>query len=317
MITHPLTLSVADGHVITGHRYLPAEPTGVLVISHGMAEHGDRYRELAQWLATRGLVVVTYHHRGHGPKCPQTQLGHYANRRGWQSVVNDLAQVVEAARKQHPGLPINLLGHSMGSFIAQYYAQQSGDRIDTLLLSATNRIHRPQLIALRAFIRLVAPIRGWQHRSRLLRQITFGQFNRAFRPNRTESDWLSRDTEQVDRYEADPACGFDCTIGLWHDFTGGMLGIRPATWRRDLPVHLFSGTADAVGEMGAGVRRHFQAIREAGMEQVTLRLFDGGRHEMLNESNREEVWQYMLTLCRRHSPTRSKAGNAPLAQLLP
>jgi alpha-beta hydrolase superfamily lysophospholipase len=147
--------------------------------------------------------------------------------------------------------------------------------------------------------------------------MTFGQFNRAFRPNRTGSDWLSRDVEQVDRYEADPSCGFDCTVGLWQDFIGGMLSIRPATWHRDLPVHLLSGTADAVGEMGKGVRQHFQTIRESGIEQVTLRLFDGGRHEMLNETNRMEVWRYVLTLCRIQSPARSEAGDLPLAQSLP
>ena len=96
---------------------------------------------------------------------------------------------------------------------------------------------------------------------------------------------------------SDPVCGFDCTVGLWWDFIGGMLSISPSAWRKDLPVHLFSGTADAVGEMGRGVRRHFQLIREAGLEKVTLRLFEGGRHEMLNETNRDEVWDYLRSLC--------------------
>src|SRR5690606_2297252 len=232
-------------------------------------------------------------------------------------VVGDLAQVVEAARKQHPGLPVNLLGHSMGSFIAQSYAQQYGDRIDTLILSATNRIHRPHLLASRLLVNLIASLRGRRHRSQLIGRMTFGQFNRAFRPNRTGSDWLSRDPEQVDRYEADPSCGFDCSVGLWQDFIVGMLSIRPATWNRDLPVHSLSGTADAEGEMGKGVRQHFQTIREAGVEQVTLRLFNGGRHEMLNETNRMEVWQYVLTLCRIQSHARSEVGDLPLAQSLP
>jgi alpha-beta hydrolase superfamily lysophospholipase len=137
--------------------------------------------------------------------------------------------------------------------------------------------------------------------------MTFEQFNRKFRPNRTDADWLSRDPDQVDRYIADPLCGFDCTVGLWWDFIGGMLRLSPSAFRKDLPVHLFSGTADAVGEMGHGVRRHFQAIREAGAEKVTLRLFEGGRHEMLNETNRDEVWDYLLALClASESPLKSE-----------
>ena len=317
MTEHPLTLNTPDGHTIAGQQYLPAQPVAILVISHGMAEHGDRYQELARWLGAHNILVITYHHRGHGPHCPAKHQGHYADQNGWQRVVGDLAQVVETARKQHPGLPVNLLGHSMGSFIAQSYAQQYGDRINTLILSATNRIHRPQLVASRLLVNLIASVRGRRHRSRLIGKMTFGQFNRAFRPNRTGSDWLSRDPDQVDHYEADPSCGFDCTVGLWQDFIGGMLSIRPATWNRDLPVHLLSGTADAVGEMGKGVRQHFQTIRESGIEQVTLRLFDGGRHEMLNETNRMEVWRYVLTLCRIQSPARSEAGDLPLAQSLP
>ena len=297
MNEHPLTLNAPDGHTITGTVFTPPEPVAILVISHGMAEHGDRYRPLARWLGEHGVAAVTFHHRGHGPACPSGGLGHYADQQGWASVVADLHRVVQYSHLQLPGLPLHLLGHSMGSFIAQSYAQKHGDTLDTLILSATNRIDRGQLLASRALIGLIRLIRGKRHRSRLVARITFEQFNRKFRPNRSGFDWLSRDREQVDRYISDPVCGFDCTVGLWWDFIGGMLSISPSAWRKDLPVHLFSGTADAVGEMGRGVRRHFQLIREAGLEKVTLRLFEGGRHEMLNETNRDEVWDYLRSQC--------------------
>src|SRR5690554_6710328 len=104
MTEHPLTLNTPDGHTIAGRQYLPAQPVAILVISHGMAEHGDRYQELARWLGAHNILVITYHHRGHGPHCPAEHQGHYADQDGWQRVVDDLAQVVEAARKQHPGL---------------------------------------------------------------------------------------------------------------------------------------------------------------------------------------------------------------------
>ena len=297
MNEHPLTLNAPDGHTITGTVFIPAEPAGILVISHGMAEHGDRYRALAEWLSERDVVVVTFHHRGHGPGCPSESLGHYADQNGWARVVADLHRVVQHSRSQFPGLPLHLLGHSMGSFIAQSYAQKYGDNLATLILSATNRIDRGQLFASRALVGLIRLVRGKRHQSRLVTRMTFEQFNRQFRPNRTGSDWLSRDQEQVDRYISDPLCGFACTVGLWWDFIGGMLGISPSAWRKDLPVHLFSGTADPVGEMGRGVRQHFQTIREAGVQSVTLRLFEGGRHEMLNETNRYEVWEYLHSLC--------------------
>lgn len=302
MNEHPLKLNAPDGHSIAGVVFAPATPVGVLVISHGMAEHGGRYTALARWLAARGLAVITFDHRGHGPTCPSRKLGHYADRNGWARVVADLQQVVQYGRSQFPGLPLNLLGHSMGSFIAQSYAQTGDESLDALILSATNRIDRRQLVVSRALVGFIRLIRGKHHRSRLVARMSFEQFNRAFRPNRTAADWLSRDRYQVDRYISDPLCGFDCTVGLWWDFLGGMLTLSPSAWRKDLPVHLFSGTADAVGEMGRGVRQHFQAIREAGVEKVTLRLFEGGRHEMLNETNRDEVWHYLQSLCRVSGP---------------
>ncbi|GBO87335.1 alpha/beta hydrolase [Marinobacter salsuginis] len=294
---HPLTLNAGDDHTITGTVFTPATPGAILIISHGMAEHGDRYQPLAHWLGENGIAVITYHHRGHGRSCPPESLGHYSDQGGWACVLADLHLVVQHARAQFPRLPVNLLGHSMGSFIAQAYAQTHGDQLDALILSATNRIDRGHLVASRTLIGLIRLVRGKRHRSRLVARMTFEQFNRKFRPNRTGADWLSRDPDQVDRYVADPLCGFDCTVGLWWDFIGGMLALAPSAFRKDLPVHLFSGTADAVGEMGRGVRRHFQTIREAGVEHVTLRLFEGGRHEMLNETNREEVWEYLRSLC--------------------
>lgn len=310
MNEQPLTLSAPDGYTLHLTLFAPEHPRAVLVISHGMAEHGNRYRELAHWLTDRDIAVITYHHRGHGPECPPADLGHYSDDAGWQRVVDDLHRVLLAARQRFPGLPVNLLGHSMGSFIAQSCAQQYPGAMDTLILSATNRIHRPSLTASRLLVSLIATIRGQRHRSPLIGRLTFDTFNKAFAPNRTGSDWLSRDPAQVDRYEADPFCGFHCSAGLWRDFIGGMLTINPTHWRRDLPVHLLSGTHDAVGEMGKGVRQHFQAIREAGVERVTLRLFEGGRHELMNESNRLEVWQYLLSLCDIQSSADTAAERA-------
>ncbi|MBQ0745106.1 MAG: alpha/beta hydrolase [Marinobacter sp.] len=183
-----------------------------------------------------------------------------------------------------------------GSFIAQSCAQQHPGSLDCLILSATNCTSGPQLWTSEASIRGIRRLYGRHHRSPTISRMTFGKFNRLFRPNRTDCDWLSRDTAQVDRYVADPLCGFECTTGLWHDFIQGMLTIKPSRWRKTLPVHLFSGSDDPVGEMGKGVTRHFQHIQKAGVRETSLRLFEGGRHEMLNETNTEEVREHVLSL---------------------
>ncbi|MBW4934646.1 alpha/beta fold hydrolase [Marinobacter sp. F4206] len=307
MQEHPLTLTSRDDHQITGTVFEPEHPSSVLVIAHGMAEHAGRYTEFAHWLCARQVAVVTYDHRGHGPNCPKSRLGHYSDDNGWEKVTDDLYRVLLHTRDHFPGLPLALLGHSMGSFIAQNCAQQHGDALDALILSATNRIHRSQLLASSMLIGGIRTVYGARHLSPTIARMTFAKFNRQFRPNRTDSDWLSRDANQVDAYVADPFCGFECSAGLWYDFIRGMLAISPAKWRKDLPVHLFAGTDDPVGEMGKGITRHFQAIRNAGVHRVTLRLFDRGRHEMLNEINVNEVRDYILSLCQpqahRHDMT--------------
>ncbi|MAM00219.1 MAG: alpha/beta hydrolase [Alteromonadaceae bacterium] len=283
-----------DNHRIPLVSWAPKHPCAVMVIAHGMAEHAARYQALAHWLNENGVAVVAIQHRGHGPNCSDAELGHYGDYQGWQKVVDDLAQVVSHARKQYPALPLTLFGHSMGSFIAQAFAQQYGDQIDNLILCATNRIDKTKLMVSLGLVRAIRAIRGKRHHSRLIDRMTFGAFNKAFTPNRTTHDWLSRDPQQVDRYLKDPLCGFSCTTGLWSDFIGGMLKINPAIWRKDLPVHLLAGDQDPVGEMGNGFSRHVADLRAAGVYVASERLFPGARHELVNETNADEVWAYIL-----------------------
>lgn len=286
-------LTATDGHTIPVNVWLPEAPVGVLVIAHGMAEYARRYDPFARWLMTRQIAVVASDHRGHGPACPPEELGFFSSAGGWEKVIGDLHKVVLYARSLAPEQPLTLLGHSMGSFIAQAYIQRHGEALDALILSATNRINRPALGVSRWLVRLIKTFKGPRHISPMINNMTFGAFNKPFQPNRTTHDWLSRDNAQVDRYIADPLCGFDCTTQLWSDFIGGMLSINPATWPRDLPIHLIAGTDDPVGEMGRGVRRHQTDIAAAGVKVASCRLFEGGRHEMINETNATEVWEHL------------------------
>lgn len=282
-----------DGHKIPMLCWLPDHSDQALVIAHGMAEHAERYEPLAQWLNERGTAVYAIQHRGHGPHCPSESLGHYADQEGWQKVIDDLSRVIQHAHEDYPDLPLSLFGHSMGSFIAQAYVQQYGDRIDNLLLCATNRIDRLKLGPYLGLVKLIRTLWGRRHRSPLIDTLSFDAFNKQFAPNRTDHDWLSRDAHQVDRYENDLLCGFSCTVGLWTDFIGGMLSLRPEQWRPDLPIHLMAGDRDPVGEMGKGFSRHIANLRNAGLNVASDRLFEGARHELVNETRSEEVWQHI------------------------
>lgn len=175
-------LSSSDSHRIPFLAWLPDSPQAVLVIAHGMAEHAGRYQPLAQWLNTSGIAVVAIHHRGHGPHCTGQDLGHYADRDGWDKVVEDLHQVVRHARALAPGIPLTLFGHSMGSFIAQAYVQRHGEELDQLILCATNRINKPQLRASLVLISSIKAIKGPRHISPMVDNMTFGAFNKVFSP---------------------------------------------------------------------------------------------------------------------------------------
>lgn len=304
-------LIASDSHRIPVKTWRTDQPRAVLVISHGMAEHGARYAPLAQWLNAQGILVVALDHRGHGPHCQVEARGHYADRNGWQKVVDDLNQVIRYARSLAPAVPLTLFGHSMGSFIAQACAQQYGEHLDSLMLCATNRINRTELRASRLLIGTLRTLWGARHHSKLIGDMTFGAFNKKFQPNRTSHDWLSRDPDQVDRYLADPYCGFECTTQLWYDFVSGMLGINPRQWRKDLPVHLIAGSADPVGEMGQGVSLHCQALHQAGISVASFRLYNSARHELINEVNAEEIWQHLLT-CLPQASVQARPTESPI-----
>lgn len=286
-------LTSNDGHLIPVKVWRPRAPVAIVVIAHGMAEHASRYARLADWLNDREIAVVAVEHRGHSDDCDESELGHFADQNGWSKVITDLDTVIDYAQSLEPEAPLTLFGHSMGSFIAQAYAQRFGKKLQGLILCATNRINRPQLILSKLLVDAIKSVKGPRHLSPLITRMTFGAFNKAFKPNRTSHDWLSRDTAQVDAYLEDAYCGFDCTVQLWSDFIGGMLSIDPRQWRQDLPVHIMSGTMDPVGEFGKGISKHIEAIRAAGVKLASVRLFEGGRHELVNEINAHEVWEYL------------------------
>lgn len=221
-------------------------------------------------------------------------IGHFADQNGWQRVTNDLQAVVTQLRATHPHLPLILLGHSMGSFIAQAWAIEHGAGLGALVLSGSNYGSTATYRAGRLIAQLEKFRIGARGKSTLLEFLSFGAFNNAFKPARTDYDWLSRDHAQVDLYADDPLCGFRVSTGLWIDLLGGLIDVsKIANLARiplKLPVYILGGDRDPVGHAGTGLVRLAAKLREAGLRNVTLKLYEEGRHEMFNETNRPEVF---------------------------
>jgi len=284
-------LETEDGHRIHLQTWAPeGEPAGVIQLLHGLGEHIRRYDRFARAATGRGYVVYGHDHRGHG--LSEGERGYFADADGWHKVVEDVRVVNEHIRESHPAEPLILLGHSMGSFIAETFAMHYGARLQGLLLSGSSWPQRIQTIPGRLLAKLESLRVGRRGNSALVNALGFNAFNRPFRPIRTEMDWLSRDDAEVDRYIADPLCGGPFTCGLWLDFLGGLfdLGSDHALSRipSDLPILISGGSADPVGGE-KGMTRLAMRYMQTLHQRVKLKLYPEGRHEMLNEVNRDEV----------------------------
>lgn len=295
MQTSTFHLDTRDGVPVVVHRFEPdGEVRGVVNLAHGMGEHARRYTHVAEALTAAGWAVYAEDHRGHGLTAPTpADLGHLADRGGWALVLDDLHRVTLRARADHPGVPLVLLGHSMGSFLAQQYLFTFPDELDALVLSGSSGPAGPIVEAGAALARAELRRVGPRGHSPLLESLVGRGFNRAFEPVRTPSDWLSRDEAMVDACEADPLCGYPKTARFYLDLFSGLRVIGQVARVRDgapreLPIYLFAGTDDPVGGTDgiASLVAHYEA---AGLTEVTVRLYEGGRHEMLNELNRDEV----------------------------
>jgi alpha-beta hydrolase superfamily lysophospholipase len=298
-------------------------PLAVTHIVHGMAEHGGRYLPLAERLAAAGIEVWAADQRGHGNTADMHinnparggLAGHCADGDGFSRVVMDVYTLNREIRKTYPGVPLFLFGHSWGSFIVQNYIETydaderlspPGTAIDGCILSGTRG---PDGLKIRTgvpLMTLLAALTGERNGSKLARAMADGPYNRPFRPNRTPFDWLSRDEQAVDAYISDPFCGNLCSTGFYRDLAAGLRRIHePEAMRRirkQLPVYIFCGSADPVGEMGASPTALVNAYRSQGIQQLEFVLYPGARHETLHETNREEVIDNLLTwICGRNT----------------
>ena len=269
------------------------QPKAVVQLVHGMAEHMGRYDRLARALNAAGYAVIGHDHLGHGPAAKKEELGYFGPKDGWNCLIEDMKRVTDYAKGRFPGLPYALLGHSMGSFAAREYLIRYGGELDAAVLSGTGWHPAALAVSARCMAALCGAFGGWQKPANFVNNMGFGSYNKAFMPARTPFDWLSRDEKEVDKYIADPLCGFVFTARGFYDMFGGLKALsdlsRLQSMPKTLPVYFVSGAMDPVGSAGKGVETVADQFRAAGLSDVTVRLYDGGRHEMFNEINRDEV----------------------------
>lgn len=275
------------------------KPRAVVQIAHGIAEHIDRYRPFMEFLADNGFVAAGNDHLGHGKsiRVPKEQ-GFFAEKDGWWRVVDDMDKLHGIMSKEYPELPYVLFGHSMGSFLTRTYLIKHPDRYDAVILSGTGHQSPALVLGGNAAASVMAKLNGAMGDGAKLDSLAFGTYLSKIENPRTKFDWLSRDTAQVDKYIADPLCGFVGKIGLYRDMMQGIKFITSekniAQMNKEKPVYFMSGDSDPVGDYGKGVERAYKAFCNAGLHDVFMRLYPGGRHEMLNETNKEQVYQDIL-----------------------
>jgi alpha-beta hydrolase superfamily lysophospholipase len=284
-------LAADDQHQIHVQTWSPdGDPAGVIQLLHGLGEHIRRYERFARVAVGRGYAVYGHDHRGHG--LSEGERGYFADENGWHKVVEDVRVVNDHIRSAYDSKPVFLVAHSMGSFIGETFAMHYGACLEGLLLSGSSWPQRIQLLPARLLAKLESLRVGKRGNSALINALGFSAFNRRFRPVRTEMDWLSRDEAEVDKYVADPLCGGPFTCGLWLDFLGGLfeLGSDHALTRipSDLPILITGGGADPVGGE-KGMTRLAMRYMQTLHQRVKLKIYPDGRHEMLNEVNRDEV----------------------------
>lgn len=272
------------------------EVRAVLQICHGMVEYIGRYDAFASWLAKRGFYVTGNDHLGHGKSVTSdSEYGYFHEPDGNWCVIEDIHTLRERAEGKYPGVPYFMLGHSMGSFLLRQYILGHGRGLAGAVIMGTGEKSRLLLWAGQRLCQILAAVKGWHYHSRLIDGLGLGSYNKAFEPSESKREWVTSDLEIRAKYENDPLCNFTFTVNGYYQMFEGMKQIagKKGALRipRTLPVLLVSGSQDPVGEFGKTVEKIYRRYQEAGIRDVTLKLYENDRHEVLNEQDRQQVYE--------------------------
>ncbi len=290
----------SDGkNTVHAEMYIPAaEVRAVIQLSHGMIDYVGRYEALAKYFAERGIAFVGNDHLGHGRTAASPEdLGYFAERDGYKLVVDDLNKMNSIIKETFPGVPVIMLGHSMGSFMARLYAVKYPESIDALIIHGTGGAN-PLLAPGKLVAKLLRAIYGTHHRSKLITNLAFGSYNSHYPKEEGENAWLTRDIARVAGRASDPFTNYKFTLAGYIDLFDALGGANSKDWYKnypkDLPTLIISGGDDPVGNYGKGVREVHAGLEYAGASKLKLKLYEGARHELFNELNADEVFDYLL-----------------------
>ncbi|MBE6014683.1 MAG: alpha/beta hydrolase [Lachnospiraceae bacterium] len=291
-------LKVASNDGVTSLKVVVWQPEGdiraILQLSHGMVEHIERYTEFGEFLADKGILVVGNDHLGHGESIvSKDKLGYFCDNNPSEVLVDDLHKIGEEIRKEYPGIPYFIFGHSMGSFIVRNYIAKYGEGLKGAVICGTGDLPNSKIKPGLALIKTIKCFKGKMYLSKFVDSLVIGDNDKYFKDSEYKS-WLSKDEEKVKKYYADPLCGYMFTLNGYQTLVELIIKNNDAARRarvpKDLPLLIVSGDECCLGEFGKGVKRVYEKYKAAGIKDVTCRLYQHDRHEILNETDRDVVF---------------------------
>ena len=281
---------------IRAMRYIPdGDIKAVLQIAHGMIEFIDRYENFAQYLSSKGILVTGNDHLGHGGSVKSKDDWGYFGDNGNELVLKDMYELTRITKELYPGKPYFLLGHSMGSFYARQYLCFHGDELKGAIIMGTGHESLGTVKAGMFMCKLIAAFKGWRYRSNFVNQAAFGAYNKHFEPAKTRADWLTKDENVVNWYVNEPRCNFVFTLNGFYSMFQGISNLHDTKLLnmipKDLPIFFVSGEEDSVGTFGKEVKLAVDSLKQVGINNIDLKLYPNDRHEILNETDRDTVYE--------------------------
>ena len=278
----------------------------VVQLCHGMVEYIDRYDDFANYLADKGYYVVGNDHLGHGKSVQsRNEYGFFQEKYGNACVIGDMHTLRTRTQNKYPDVPYFILGHSMGSLLTRQYIQMYGQGISgAAIIGVVADQPMPMIKVGKGLCKLIASVKGWHYRSKLVDYMSVGHFNNSFKPARTRADWVTSDQKKLDEYVKDPLCSFTFTVNAFYHMFSGMEKIvkKESAYLipKALPILLMAGNEDPCGNFGKGVRKVYEKYKKAGIKDIELRLYEGDRHELINETDRNQVYEDLFEWFDKH-----------------
>lgn len=277
-------------------------PKAIVQIFHGMAEHSERYDDFAKYLNSKGFIVYADDHRGHGLSVKEGSVQGYIGEDGFNRIVEDEKEISNLIRKSYKELPLYIFAHSFGSFIGQEYITKYSKEIDGIILSGSSKQDGIDLKMGKVLVSIQKLLFNETAKAKLIDKLSFGAYNSKVQNRKTNCDWLSRDEKEVNKYLEDEKCGFISPINFYNHMFNGLSKLykleKLNKIDKNLPILVISGDEDPVGKYGKGVRRLHQQYVDLGLKNSAIKLYEGGRHELLNETNKHEVYNFIYNWLR-------------------